>query len=104
MPTMENVNSEISGNTTLSVIITNGAYDQAQLCKIAGMGHDGMARSIRPVHTSLDGDTVYAVSVGKVSANRDMVGMIAAEVVSESITRAIYAAESAYGLVAAKDL
>ena len=96
--------TNISGNTTLSVIITNGAFDQAQLCKIAGMGHDGMARSIRPVHTSLDGDTVYAVSVGDIKTNRDMVGMVAAEVVSKSITRAIYSAESAYGLIAAKDL
>lgn len=98
------IQTNISGNTTLSVIITNGAFDQAQLCKIAGMGHDGMARSIRPVHTSLDGDTVYAVSVGNVSANRDMVGMIAAEVVSESIKRAVYTAESAYGIPAARDL
>ena len=91
-------------NTTLGVVITNASFDKAQLCKIAGMAQDGYARSIRPVHTSADGDSIYAVSVGDVRADQDLVGTLAAEVISEAIKRAVYSAESAYGFISAKDL
>ena len=90
-------------NTTLGVVITNAAFNKSQLCKIAGMAHDGYARSIRPVHTSVDGDSIYAVSVGDVAADQDLVGSLAAEVMSEAILRAVNAAESAYGFISAKD-
>lgn len=91
-------------NTTIGVVITNAAFDKSRLCKIAGMAHDGYARSIRPVHTSVDGDSIYAVSVGNVSADQDLVGSLAADVMSEAILRAVYSAESAYGFPSAKDL
>ena len=98
------VKNAFAGNTTLAVLLTNGAFDKAALCKIAGMGQDGLARSIRPVHTSFDGDSVYAVSCGRVKADQDAVGMLGAELISEAIVRAVESAESAYGLPAAKDL
>ncbi|MBR4236686.1 MAG: P1 family peptidase [Clostridia bacterium] len=98
------VENQFTGNTTLAVVITNAAFDKAQLCKIAGMAHDGYARSINPVHTSMDGDSIYAVSVGDVRADQDLVGTLAAEVVSEAIIRAVENAESAYGLISARDL
>lgn len=101
---VKDVENKFTGNTTLGVVITNGKFDKRKLCKIAGMGQDGLARSIRPVHTSADGDTVYAVSVGDVEADQDLVGTMAAEVISEAITRAIEKAESAYGHTAARDL
>ncbi len=91
-------------NTTLGVVFTNAAFDKAALCKIAGMAHDGFARSIRPVHTSIDGDSIYALSVGDVQADQEVVGSLAAEVVSEAIVRAVCSAESAYGFPAAKDI
>lgn len=91
-------------NTTLGVIITNAKFDKSRLCKIAGMAHDGYARSIRPVHTSVDGDSIYALSVGEVEADQDLVGELAAEVMSEAILRAVYSAESAYGFPAVRDL
>ncbi len=84
--------------------MTNADLNKIQLFKIAGMAHNGYARSIRPVHTSLDGDSIYAVSVGNVAADQDLVGMLAAEVISEAILRAVFSAESAYGFPAAKDL
>ena len=95
--------NKFTGNTTLAVIITNAAFDKARLCKIADMAHDGYARSIRPVHTSADGDSIYAVSVGQVEADQDLVGELAAEAVSEAIIRAINSAESAYGCISARD-
>ena len=92
------------GNTTLGVILTNASFAKPALCKIAGMGHDGYARSINPVHTSFDGDSIYAVSVGDVEADQEVVGALAAEVISEAIVRAVQSAESAYGFPAARDL
>lgn len=79
-------------NTTIGIIFTNAALNKAQLCKVAGMGHDGMARAVRPVHTSMDGDSLYAVSLGEVKAPLDVVGTLAAEAVAHAICRAVSAA------------
>ena len=100
----EVIENKFTGNTTLCVVITNAEFTKAQLCKIAGMGQDGFARSIRPVHTSADGDTVYAVSTGNVKADMDLVGILAADVVSEAIKRAVWNAESAHGFPSAASL
>lgn len=91
-------------NTTIGAVITNASFSKSELCKIAGMAHNGFARSIRPVHTSADGDSIYALSVGEVSADQDLVGTLAAEVMSEAITRAVESAESAYGFIAKRDM
>ena len=91
-------------NTTLGVVVTNADFDKAALCKIAGMAHDGLARTIRPVHTGYDGDSIYALSVGTLKADREVVGTLAAEVVSEAISRAVQSAESAYGFPCAREL
>ena len=72
-------------NTTLGIVFTNAALGKTQLCKAAAMAHDGYARAIRPVHTSMDGDSVYAVSVGNVPANPDQVGILAAHVMERAI-------------------
>ena len=101
---IEPVENRFTGNTTLGVILTNAYFEKPALCKIAGMGHDGFARSIRPVHTSFDGDSIYAVSCGDVRADQELVGTLAAEVVSEAITRAVWSAGSAYGFPCAADL
>ena len=101
---IEAVENKFTGNTTISVIITNAHFDKAQLCKIAGVGHNGYARAINPVHTSADGDSIYAVSVGEVSADQDLVAALGAEVLSEAILRAVSEADSAYGLLSASEL
>jgi L-aminopeptidase/D-esterase-like protein len=93
--------NKFAGNTTLGIVITNAAFPKAKLCKIAGMAQDGYARSINPVHTSADGDSIYALSVGNVSADTDLVGIIAAEVVSEAIKKAVFSATDAYGFISA---
>ena len=101
---MAPVTGEFASNTTLTVVITNAKFEKAQLCKIAGMAHDGYARAIHPVHLSLDGDSIYAVSAGEVSADQDLVGTLTAEVVSEAIANAVRHAEGAYGFPAMRDL
>lgn len=101
---IEVVKNRYTGNTTLAVIITNAKFTKTKLCKIAAMGHDGYARSIRPIHTTADGDSIYAVSTGELKADMDIVGTVAAKVISEAILRAVYSAEDAYGFPAAKTM
>lgn len=100
----EVVENKFTGNTTIAVVFTNAKFDKTRLCKIAGMAHDGYARSIRPVHTTADGDSIYAVSLGLVEADLDMVGTLSARVISEAILRAVENAESAYGYPCAREL
>ena len=98
------VENKFVENTTIGVIITNAKFNKTQLCKIASMTQNGYARSIRPVHTTADGDSIYAMSVGEVLADQDMVGTLSAQVMSEAILRAVMSADSAYGFISAKDL
>ena len=100
----EAVENRFVENTTIGAVITNGRFDKARLGKIAGMAHDGYARAIRPVHTTADGDSIYAVSTGMVEADLDMVGALAARVMAEAIRRAVLSAKAAYGYPAAGDL
>ena len=53
-------------NTTIGVIATNASLTREEANKIASMGHDGLAMTIKPVHTHLDGDTLFALSRGEV--------------------------------------
>ena len=54
-----------TANTTIAVVATDLALDRAQLLRLALMAHAGIARTIRPSHTPADGDTVFAVSTGR---------------------------------------
>lgn len=87
-----------SGNTTLGIIVTNAKFHKTQLTKIAGMTHNGYARAIRPVHTNADGDSIYALSVGEVPGDVNVVGAMAAYAMEKAIARATRSAASAYGL------
>ena len=82
-------NSSARENTTIGMIITNGNFDKTQMTKIAEMTQNAYARSIKPVGTLFDGDTIYAASVGSVPADLNMVGTLAADVMSEAIRRAV---------------
>ena len=88
-----------STNTTIGVIATNAPFTKAHLKKIAQMGHDGMARTINPVHTPWDGDTLFAMSTGQSQTLVDVgrIGALAAEVVSQAILRAVTRAKSVAG-------
>ncbi len=89
------IGNKFTGNTTLGVILTNARFTKTQLTKIAGMAHNGYARAIYPVHTSADGDSIYAMSVGAVPADMDVVGTLAETVMAEAILRAVTSAEPA---------
>jgi L-aminopeptidase/D-esterase-like protein len=98
------VENKFVSNTTIGIIITNAEFDKVKLKKIASMAHNGYARSINPLNTGADGDSIYAMSIGSVTADQDMVGTLAAQVMSEAITRAVMSAKSEYGHIAAKDM
>lgn len=87
-------------NTTIGAIITNAKFTKTQMGKIASMAHNGFARTIKPVHTTLDGDSIYAMSVGDIKASIDAVGSLAAIVIGRAINNAVKNAESSYGLKA----
>ena len=76
-------------NTTIGAVLTNARFDKAQLTKLASMTRNAYARCIRPVGTLADGDTIYAASLGKISTDLNVAGMMSVEVMSEAIRRAI---------------
>lgn len=91
-------------NTTLAVVATNVALNKSNCTKVAQMAHDGLARTIRPVHTLVDGDTVFALSLGNKAGNAGHVGALAADVLAEAVIRAVWAAQTLHGIPAARDL
>jgi L-aminopeptidase/D-esterase-like protein len=88
------------GNTVIAVVATNARFDKAQATKMAQMAQDGLARTIRPAHTMLDGDTVFALATGQKKADVSSVGAYAAEALAVAIVRAVRAAKPAGGLPA----
>ncbi len=85
-------------NTVIGVIATNAKLTKAQATKVAQMAQDGLARTIRPAHTMLDGDTIFALSTGNRKADVTSVGAFAAEVMAQAIIRAVKMAGPAGGL------
>ncbi|MGB2894890.1 MAG: P1 family peptidase [Anaerolineales bacterium] len=92
------------GNTVIGVVATNAQLTKEEVNKVAQMAHNGIARAIRPAHTMLDGDTLFALSTGGKSVDVNIVGAYAAEIVAEAIVRAVRAAESLGDLPAACDV
>ncbi len=82
--------------TTLGVIATDAVLSKAQANKIAQMAHDGFARSINPVHTMGDGDTIFALATGAsgVNGNVTLIGALAADVMATAVLRAVHAAST----------
>jgi L-aminopeptidase/D-esterase-like protein len=82
--------------TTLAVVGTDARMTKAEATKVAQMAHDGLARSIRPIHTMSDGDVVFALSTGMSGArtNTTLVGALAADVLATAVLRGVRAATS----------
>jgi L-aminopeptidase/D-esterase-like protein len=85
-------------NTVIGVVATDAKLTKAQATKVAQMAQDGIARTIRPAHTMLDGDVIFALSTGARKADVTVIGAFAAEVMAEAILRAVKLAASAGGL------
>lgn len=94
--------SKFSLNTTIGAIITNADLDKAEMNKVAAMASNGIARTIRPVNTSMDGDSIYALCTGKVKSSADVVGTMAAHVLGKAVNRAVLETDEKYGYKSAK--
>lgn len=84
--------------TTIGVVATDATLTKAQCAKVAGLGHDGLARAVNPAHTMFDGDTVFTLSTAQRPAP-DPVGFhlllaAAADCVTRAVVRAVLAAET----------
>jgi L-aminopeptidase/D-esterase-like protein len=99
--------SGLLGNTTVAVVATNASLTKEAANKVAQMAHDGMAQTIRPVHTMLDGDTIFALALGSTSQMRidplqlSIIGAAAASIVAQAIVKAIRNATELHGIPAA---
>ncbi len=92
--------------TTIGVVATNARLTKAQATKVAQMAHDGLARTVSPVHTPADGDTIFALATGvhEGDVNLMLIGALAAEVTADAVMRAAREATGLPGLPAARDL
>jgi L-aminopeptidase/D-esterase-like protein len=79
------------------VVATNGIFTKSQMNKLASMSHNGYARSMRPAHSIFDGDTIFTMATGKVEADINVVGFLAARTMERAVVNAVKSAESAYG-------
>ncbi|BEU97252.1 P1 family peptidase [Acidovorax sp. DW039] len=83
-------------NTTLAVVATDAPITKTQAHRLAVVAHDGLARSINPVHTMSDGDTVFALGTGRATQHPGMMvlGTMAAEATARATAQAVRAARS----------
>ena len=96
----------LSGNTTLAVVATDAVLSKEETNKVAQMAHNGLAQTIRPVHTMFDGDTVFALATGRKAgrANVSVIGAVAAVVLAEAVIRAVQKATGLAGIPAISEL
>lgn len=87
-------------HTVIGVVATNARLSKEHATKMAQMGQCGVARAVRPAHTMLDGDTLFALATGEKEADVNIVGAFAAEVVAQAILRAVRCAKPVAGLPA----
>jgi len=85
-------------NTVIGVVATNAELSKAHTHKVAQMAHDGIARAVNPAHTMFDGDTMFALATGEISASPTLVGAYGAEVVAQAIRNAVRQATSLGGV------
>jgi L-aminopeptidase/D-esterase-like protein len=89
------------GNTTLGLVASNAVLTKTEVHRVAVQAHDGLARAVRPAHTSFDGDTVFALTVPRVAATVDLIAFLAEEVLAEAIRAGVLAATPVAGIPAA---
>jgi len=86
------------GSTTLAAVVTNARLGKSEVHRVAVQAHDGMARAILPVHTTYDGDTVFAISVPRITAPMDLVAVLAEEALADAVRAGVRAAATVAGI------
>jgi L-aminopeptidase/D-esterase-like protein len=90
-------------NTVIGVVATNAKLSKEECAKLAEMGMNGLAQTIRPASTMLDGDTIFSLATGKKKSDINILGAMAAEVCAAAVLSAIHSAESISDIPAARD-
>ena len=85
-------------NTVIGVVAVNASLNKSEMTKVAQMAHDGIARTVRPAHTMLDGDSIFALATGGARADVSTIGAFAAEALALAILRAVRMSASLGGL------
>lgn len=91
-------------NTTIAVVATDAKLSKEEANKVAQMAQNGLARTIKPVHTMFDGDTVFALSTGTKEGSVNIIGTMAAEVLAIAVKRAVVKAQGVAGLKSYQDI
>ena len=76
-----------SANTVVGCIVTDAQLDKRDAHRVADLGHSGLARALRPAHTSADGDALFCLATNRIAASVDLVAHLAAEAVTEAVRR-----------------
>jgi len=91
-------------NTTLGVVATNVKLSKRQTIKVAQMAQSGLVRTVSPVHSTVDGDLIFALSAGQEKEDVNTIGLMAEEAIALAVLRAIESADGLGFLPAYKDL
>lgn len=91
-------------NTTISCVVTNAKLTKAQATKVAQMTADAYAHTIKPTHTTNDGDTIFVMATGEVEMPVDVVGILATQALEQAIVCGVRNAKTSHGLIGAADI
>lgn len=99
-----NMGDVFTGNTTIGAIITNAVLNKPQANKVASMAHNGYGRTIRPAHTMVDGDTIFALANCEVEADVNVVGFLSVRAMEQAVLNAVIKANSLCGIKCYSDI
>jgi L-aminopeptidase/D-esterase-like protein len=91
------------GNTTLLCVATNAKLNKVEANALAQRSQNALAVTVKPAHTTMDGDTTFALATGQVEAPLDAVAELAVQVGAQAIRRAVLKATSLGGVKALSD-
>lgn len=100
--TVNKTKNAVVTNTTIGAVFTNAAFSKSELNKLAALASNAMVKCIRPINTTDDGDSMYALSAGNVRADINVCGVLATYAAQKAIVRSVMCADEAYGLKCAK--
>ena len=100
----QNESGLFEGNTVIGWVMTNATFPKAKMNKLADISHNGIARAIRPSHTTYDGDTLFVLGANQIEASFEAVPILTVEAVRQAIIKGTKAAETYGDYLAYQDL
>lgn len=101
---MESSEEFLNSNTTIGCVITNAKLDKSKCQKVAQTAHNGLAQSISPIHTSMDGDTIFAAATGEIEGNIDSICIAAQLAVKNAVISAVKSANGVKSIKSYSDI